>query len=212
MKKENINFLFESLEKMYPNADTELKYWNNFQLLLAVIMSAQTTDRQVNKVTDKLFKKVFEPKDILDMWLENFTKSVSSINYYKTKAKNIYATCEILDKDLEFLSPDLDLLTKLPWVGIKTAKVISHVLFWTKVIAVDTHVHRVSNRLWLVNTKMPQKTSELLEKIVPDKYKSIAHHWLILFWRYHCTARKPKCDDCPFSGFCRFVRKWEMRS
>jgi len=204
MAKKNIDFIFQTLDKLYPNADTELKYQNGFQLLLAVIMSAQATDKQVNKVTDKLFKTVFEPRDVLEMGLDKFTKAISSINYYKTKAKNIYATCEILDKNPEILSSDLKSLTTLPWVGIKTAKVVSHVLFWTKVIAVDTHVHRVSNRLWLVNTKVPEKTSESLEKIVPDKYKSIAHHGLILFWRYHCTARNPKCQNCPFKDFCKF--------
>jgi len=207
MKKKDIDFLFQKLEEMYPNADTELKYWNDFQLLLAVIMSAQTTDKQVNKVTKDLFKVVFEPKDVLQMGLDKFTKAISSINYYKTKAKNIYATCEILEKNPEILSSNLETLTTLPWVGIKTAKVVSNVLFWARVIAVDTHVHRVSNRLWLVNTKMPEKTSELLEKIVADKYKDIAHHWLILFWRYHCTARNPQCKTCPFNSFCKYYNQ-----
>lgn len=207
MKKENIDFLFTELQSMYKDAKTELNYWNNFQLLLAVIMSAQATDKQVNKVTEKLFNIIKCPKDVLNIWLDVFTDYISSINYYKTKAKNIFATSKILDANPEFLSADLDVLQQLPWVGIKTAKVVSHVLFWSKVIAVDTHVYRVSNRLWLVDWKTPEITSKLLEKKVPDKYKGIAHHWLILFGRYQCTARKPKCLSCPFNWFCKYYKK-----
>lgn len=206
MKKWNIDFLFQILNEKYPDAQTELNYWTDFQLLIAVIMSAQSTDKQVNKVTDILFKKIFQAKDIIDMWLDDLTDAISSVNYYKTKAKNIYLTAQLLESDSNLLSSDLDSLMKLPWVGIKTAKVVSHVLFWAKVIAVDTHVHRVSNRLWLVNAKTPEKTSELLEKKIPNHYKSIAHHGLILFGRYHCTARNPKCPTCPFSDFCQYYK------
>ncbi len=207
MKKENIAFIFETLGKLYPDAQTELNYSTDFQLLLSVIMSAQTTDKQVNKVTDVLYKTVKWPKDILDMWLESFTDAISSVNYYKTKAKNIFETAKILNENKDFLVADIDVLQKLPGVWVKTAKVVSYVLFGTKVIAADTHVHRVSNRLWLVDTKAPEKTSEMLEKKVEDKYKEIAHHGLILFGRYHCLARKPKCDTCPFKDICKFYKK-----
>lgn len=207
MKKENINFLFEKLQEMYPDANTELNYWNEFQLLLAVILSAQTTDKQVNKVTENLFDIVKSPIDVLNIWLDKFTQKISSINYYKTKAKNIFNTAKMLYKDSSLLRNDLDVLKSLPGVWIKTAKVVSHVLFWSKVIAVDTHVYRVSNRLWLVNAKTPEKTSELLEKKVADKYKGIAHHGLILFGRYHCLARNPKCSLCPFNTFCKYYKK-----
>lgn len=207
MKKENIDFLFNKLDEMYPDADTELNYWNDFQLLISVIMSAQTTDKQVNRVTDVLYKTVKWPKDIIDMWLGQFTKAISSINYYKTKAKNIFETSKMLLEDPSLLRNDLSILQTLPGVWVKTAKVVSYVLFWAKVIAADTHVHRVSNRLWLVDTKMPDKTSELLEKKVEDKYKGVAHHGLILFGRYHCLARKPKCETCPFKWFCKFYKK-----
>lgn len=204
MKKDDIIEIFETLNNLFPNADTELKYNTNFQLLVAVIMSAQSTDKQVNKITDTLFKAIKEPKDVINMWLEKFTKAISSVNYYKNKAKYIFETSKILDKNPNFLCADLETLQKLPWVWIKTAKVISYVLFGSKVIAADTHVHRVSNRLWLVNTKTPKKTSENLEKIVPNKYKKIAHHTLILFGRYHCTAKNPKCDTCPFINICKY--------
>ena len=206
MENKNIDFIFQTLDKLYPNADTELKFWNNFQLILAVVMSAQTTDKQVNKVTESLFKIIKTPQDVITMWLDKLTKSISSINYYKNKAKHIYELSKMLDKEPELLCPDLEKLQKLPGVWIKTAKVVSYVLFWSKVIAADTHVHRVANRLWLVNTKTPEKTSETLEKIVPDEYKEIAHHTLILFGRYHCTARNPKCDECHFTKICKYKK------
>ena len=206
MKKKDIDFIFQTLDKLYPNADTELKFWNNFQLVLAVVMSAQTTDKQVNKVTEKLFKQIKTPQDVIKMWLENLTKSISSVNYYNNKAKHIYELSKMLNKEPWLLCPDLEKLQKLPWVWIKTAKVISYVLFWSKVIAVDTHVHRVANRLWLVDTKSPEKTSQELEKIVPDKYKKTAHHTLILFGRYHCTARNPKCNECQLANICKYKK------
>lgn len=206
MQKKDIDFIFQTLDKLYPNADTELKFFNDFQLVLAVVMSAQTTDKQVNKVTEQLFKIIKTPQDVIKMWLDKLTKSISSINYYNNKAKHIYELSKMLDKEPELLCPDLEKLQKLPGVWIKTAKVISYVLFWSKVIAVDTHVHRVANRLWLVNTNQPEKTSQELEKTVPDKYKETAHHTLILFGRYHCTARNPKCVDCPFTKICKYKK------
>jgi len=206
MRNKKIDFIFQTLDKLYPNADTELKYFNDFQLVLAVVMSAQTTDKQVNKVTEPLFKKIKTPQDVIKMWLDELTKSISSINYYNNKAKHIFELSKMLDQDPSLLCPDLEKLQKLPWVGIKTAKVISYVLFGSKVIAVDTHVHRVSNRLWLAKTQTPEKTSQELEKVVPDKYKETAHHTLILFGRYHCTARNPKCNECPFTQICKYKK------
>jgi len=206
MKNKNIDFIFQTLDKLYPDADTELKYSNDFQLVLAVVMSAQTTDKQVNKVTNTLFQTIKTPEDVIKMWLDELTKSISSINYYNNKAKHIFELSKMLDKNPWLLCPDLETLQKLPWVGIKTAKVISYVLFGSKVIAVDTHVHRVSNRLWLVKTQSPEKTSQELEKVVPDKYKQTAHHTLILFGRYHCTARNPKCNECPFTQICKYTK------
>jgi endonuclease-3 len=108
----------------------------------------------------------------------------------------------IKKKDWYVIPDSIEWLTELPWVWIKTAKVVLHCLYWKAYIAADTHVHRVANRLWLTNTKTPEKTSEKLEEIIPKKYKWIAHHSLILFGRYHCTARNPKCSDCPFVSRC----------
>lgn len=204
MKKLDIDFVFQNLNELFPHADTELKFSTDFQLLVAVIMSAQTTDKQVNKITNNLFKVVKNPQDVIDMWLENFTNAISSVNYYKNKAKYIFETSKILKNNPELLCSDLNQLQKLPWVWVKTAKVLSYELFWANVVAVDTHVHRVANRLWFVSTKAPEKTSEELEKIIPHKYKRIAHHTLVLFGRYYCTAKNPKCDWCRFAHICKY--------
>lgn len=202
-RSEKIDFIFQVLEENYADATTELVYTTDFQLLVAVILSAQTTDKQVNKVTAKFFDTIKTPSDLLKLTLEEREKMISWVNYYKNKAKNIYATAKILASKKPYTIPNtLEGLMQLPWVGEKTAKVILHVLYEQPVIAVDTHVHRVANRLWLVKTTTPLKTSSLLEKIIPKHYKAFAHHAFILFWRYHCVARKPKCDSCPLIDVC----------
>lgn len=212
---------------MYPAAQTELRYSTPFQLLIAVIMSAQATDKQVNKVTTMLFDSIKGPADVVAMGYEAFEQAIKSIGLYKSKAKNIFRLSQMMlaqdPVDLSIYEPmlrtkvmaivsqygyyipaDVKCMQAFPGVGEKTAKVVCHVLYDMPVIAVDTHVHRVCNRLWIVKTKQPLQTSQVLEKIIPEKYKSIAHHTLILFGRYHCTARKPKCDTCPFVGFCKY--------
>lgn len=206
MKKDQIEFVFEYLKTLYPDPKTELDYSTSFQLLVAVVLSAQTTDKQVNKVTKSLFKKIKKPEDVLDIWFEKLKNAISSVNYFNLKSKYIYETSKKLIRIWK-IPNDLVELQKLPGVGIKTAKVILHVLYNMPFIAVDTHVHRVSNRLWLVKTKEPEKTSELLEKIVPDYYKSTAHHSLILFWRYVCKARSPMCDNCWLKSICEYFKK-----
>lgn len=206
MKKDQIEFVFEYLKKLYPDPKTELDYSTDFQLLLAVILSAQTTDKQVNKVTKILFKRIKKPEDVLAMWFEKLKKAISSVNYFNSKSKYIYETAKELVK-LWKIPDNLLELQKLPGVWIKTAKVILHVLYDMPFIAVDTHVHRVSNRLWIVRTKNPEKTSELLEKLVPDNYKPIAHHSLILFGRYVCKARTPICESCELSAICLYFKR-----
>ena len=203
--------IFDYLQELFPNPETELHYSTPFQLVVAVMLSAQATDKQVNKVTEKLFKQVKTPDDVVSLWFENFEKSISSVNYYKSKAKHIFETAEKMKNEKlkmknvgkKYLIPDsLEELMKFPGIGIKTAKLIAHVLYKKPFIAVDTHIHRVANRLWLVNTTAPEKTSELLEKLVPDRYKDVAHHGLVLFGRYHCLARNPKCDVCKLKKIC----------
>ena len=225
MTKKDYDEIFTKLLDLFPNPDTELNFWTPFQLLVAVMLSAQTTDRQVNVVTDKLFLKVKSPEDVLNMTEENLAKHVSSVNYYKMKAKHIRETAqrlvelaqnkknkltknekECLEKYWYYLPESLGWLTQLPWVGEKTAKVILYVWYRHDLIAVDTHVHRVANRLWIVKTSEPLETSKEIEKVVPKKWKRIAHHSLILFGRYYCTAKKPKCENCVLQEYCGFYK------
>ena len=225
MTKKDYDELFNNLLHLFPNPDTELNFETPFQLLVAVMLSAQTTDRQVNVVTDKLFLKVKEPNDVLKISEENLAKQVSSVNYYKMKAKHIKQTAqqlielsknkkvkltknekECLNKHWYYLPENIEWLIKLPWVGEKTAKVILYVRYKHDLIAVDTHVHRVANRLWIVKTNEPLETSKEIEKVVPKKRKRIAHHSLILFWRYYCTAKKPKCENCVLQKWCKYYK------
>ena len=223
MAKKDYDEIFTKILELFPNPDTELNYETPFQLLVAVMLSAQTTDRQVNIVTDKLFLKVKNPNDVLKFSEEELAMQVSSVNYYKMKAKHIRESAEklvelvenkktkltknekkCLDKYGYYLPESIEWLTKLPWVGEKTAKVILYVRYKHNLIAVDTHVHRVANRLWIVKTNEPLETSKEIEKVVPKKWKRIAHHALILFGRYYCTAKKPKCENCVLQKWCIF--------
>ena len=198
--------IFSYFLELYPNAQTELNFDNGFQLLVAVALSAQATDKQVNKVTSSLFQKVKKPEDILQMGFENFEQSIKSIGLYKSKAKNLRKTAQILAQGDGVIPSTQDELVKLPWVWEKTAKVILHVLYHQPVIAVDTHVHRICNRLGIVKTAQPLQTSKLLETLIPNQYKQIAHHAMILFGRYFCTARNPKCADCKLQEICRYYK------
>ena len=206
-KKPDYWLIFSYLEELFPNADTELHFQTPFQLLVAVILSAQTTDKQVNKVTDKLYKTIKQPEDILKMWHKKFEESIKSIWLYKWKAKHIYETSKILVENWWKIPNTEKELIKLPWVGEKTAKVVLYVLYKAPVIAVDTHVHRICNRLWIVKTKTALQTSKLLETKIPNQYRTIAHHCMILFWRYYCTARNPKCENCKLQNNCLYFKK-----
>jgi len=197
--------IFAYLKELFPNPETELHYSTPFQLVVAVMLSAQATDIQVNKVASKIFQKIKKPEDLLAIGFDSFERSINSVNYYHSKAKHIRETSKLL-KQWKKIPSELDELLKLPWVGIKTAKLIAHVLYDKPFIAVDTHIHRVSNRLWLVKTTTPEKTSELLEKRIPDEYKDHAHHALVLFGRYYCTARNPKCEECKLQKICLYYK------
>ncbi len=230
MKKQNLIWVMETLGSLYPDATTELHYSTPFQLLIAVIMSAQATDRQVNKVTATLFVHIRGPQDVIDMGYDAYENAIRSIGLYRSKARNIWklvtswklqvVSLEDLNEeekkvynDWGYVIPsDINALMQLPGVGEKTAKVVAHVLYNKPVIAVDTHVHRVCNRLGIVKTKHPLQTSKLLEKKIPDDYKRIAHHCFILFGRYHCVARNPKCATCPVSKVCAYYKKIKKNS
>lgn len=200
--------LFTYLSTLFPKLDTELNYETPFQLLVAVMLSAQSTDKQVNKITDQLFLTLKTPYDVLQMGQEKLEQAISSVNYYKMKAKHIYETAKMLneqEKDWNYHIPSTtEELIKFPGVGEKTAKVIQYVLYRKPVIAVDTHVHRVVNRLWIVHTNQPLQTSKEIESKIPKKRKLIAHHALILFGRYYCKAVKPKCEECGLKKLCEF--------
>ena len=204
LKKPDFKTIFSYLEQFFPNADTELNYETPFQLLVAVILSAQTTDKQVNKVTATLFQTIKQPEDVLKLGHPAFEQAIKSIGLYKGKAKNIYQTSELLVEKKGKIPKTEAELVKLPGVWEKTAKVVLHVLYKKPVIAVDTHVHRVCNRLGIVDTKTPLQTSKLLETLIPKKYKQIAHHCIILFGRYYCTARNPKCAQCKLNQICPY--------
>lgn len=215
LKQQAIISQLLTMHEMFPGNETELVYDTPFQLLIAVMMSAQTTDKQVNVVTSVLWNFVTCPQDVLALWHDRLHDMIRSVNYHNAKAKHIYETSQILcdqrstDDELGYQIPqDISLLTTLPWVWVKTAKVVLHVLFWQHRIAADTHVHRVANRLAWVRTKQPEKTSEKLETLITNDYKSIAHHSIILRGRYHCKAVKPNCTSCPLLEQCKWGQKF----
>ena len=203
--QKKINFVKEKLFKMYPENKTELKYENPYQLLVAVMMSAQTTDKQVNKANEKFFKVLKSPQDAINLWVDKIKEYIKTIWFYNNKAKNIYGTSKILLEKYNWEIPkNLEELVKLPWVWIKTAKVVLAVLYNQPYLPVDTHVHRVLNRLWIVKTKTPLETDKKAALILDKDATWKLHHSLIFFGRYHCTARKPKCDQCPFTEICEY--------
>ena len=208
MNKKDIDYFSKTLYEMYPDAKTELEYTNDFQLIIAVLMSAQTTDKQVNKVNKIFFKELTSPEAWVKMWVSEIKNYINTISFFNNKAVNIYKTCVILsEKKLETFDT-LEKLTKLHWVWIKTAKVYLAVTQDAPYLAVDTHVHRVLTRTWIIKSKTPEETDKKAEKIFTTQNLRDLHHSLILFWRYHCMAtRKPKCKTCPFLEKCSYKDK-----
>jgi endonuclease-3 len=213
MQQNLVDKIFKILSKDNPHPKTELEFSNNYTLLIAVILSAQSTDVSVNKATKELFKLVDHPKKMLKLGQENLKKYINSIGLYNAKAQNIIKLSEILIKDFNSQVPDnLKDLQKLPGVGIKTANVVLNCAFGHNTIAVDTHVFRVANRIGLTkvenikNAKNVSKTEAELLKTIPLRWQNHAHHWLILHGRYVCVARKPKCQICKIKDFCDFYK------
>ena len=208
MNNANINELFFRLEKQNPNPTTELKYKNPFQLLIAVILSAQATDISVNKSTKKLFVNSVIPEKILNLGEKGLKGHIKNIGLHNTKAKNIIKTCRILVKQHNGKVPETRAeLEALPGVGRKTANVVLNTAFNEKTIAVDTHIFRVCNRTGLALGKNVLIVEKKLLKRVPEKFKKNAHHWLILHGRYICTARTPKCSECVLIDICGYKKK-----
>jgi len=200
--------IFERLSKHIPNPETELHYTTPFELLIAVILSAQATDVGVNKATDKLYPVANTPESILALGEAGLKSYIKTIGLFNTKAKNIIKTCHILAKQHDSQVPDdRKALEALPGVGRKTANVILNTAFGHPTIAVDTHIFRVSNRTKIAPGKTPLEVEKKLLKFVPEEYKQGAHHWLILHGRYTCKARKPDCEECVIFDLCEYRGK-----
>lgn len=200
--------IFAKLQQANPNPTTELNYKSTFELLIAVILSAQATDKGVNKATDKLFKRANTPRKILNLGEKGLKDYIKTIGLYNTKGKNIIKTCALLlERHKGQVPSSREELEALPGVGRKTANVILNTAFAEHTIAVDTHVFRVSNRTRIAPGKNVVEVEKKLEKHVPAAYKQDAHHLLILHGRYICTARSPKCAACCISDLCEFKEK-----
>ena len=208
MQRKNVDKIFEKLSEQKPTPKIELDYHNNFTLFVAVVLSAQSTDKGVNKVTPALFQMADNPYKMLLLGEGKLKEYIKSIGLYNSKAKNIINSCQIMVDEYDNQLPDnLEDLLKLPGVGRKSANVLLNSLFNESTIAVDTHVFRVSNRLGICKTKTPDATEFALNKKISDKWKKYAHHWLVLHGRYVCKARKPLCAECIIYNLCKFKDK-----
>ncbi len=207
-KKEKIRQMKKSLFSLYPNALTELYYNTEFQLLVAIIMSAQSTDKQVNKINKYFFEVLKNPLDGVNLWEKKIKEFIKSISFFNNKSHHIFETSRLLVEKYNSKIPStLSEIVNLPWVGIKTAKVFLSIIYRAPYLAVDTHVHRVLNRIGIVKTKTPLATNNAIEKIFTAGDNVDLHHSLVLFGRYHCIARKPKCLTCQLNEICDFYKK-----
>jgi endonuclease-3 len=208
VNKEQRRAIFQRLRAATPAPTTELDYGTPFQLLVAVILSAQATDVSVNKATATLFERASTPRAIRDLGERGLKPYIKSIGLFNTKARNIIKTCEMLLELHDARVPaDRKSLEALPGVGRKTANVILNTAFGVPVIAVDTHIYRVSNRTGLAPGKNVRQVEDELERVVAPEYKQEAHHWLILHGRYTCTARNPQCGQCVIRDLCEYRHK-----
>ncbi|KFA31911.1 endonuclease III [Xanthomonas vasicola] len=208
MRKPEIQEMFERLRELNPYPTTELEYTTPFELLIAVLLSAQATDVGVNKATRKLYPVANTPRDILDLGEEGLKRYISTIGLFNAKAKNVIATCRILLERYDAEVPhDRAALEALPGVGRKTANVVLNTAFGEPAMAVDTHIFRVSNRTGLAPGKDVRAVEDKLVKVIPAEFLHDAHHWLILHGRYVCKARKPDCPGCVIHDLCRYRDK-----
>ena len=208
MNKDKVVKVFKILRDADPEPVTELAFKSHFQLLIAVILSAQATDKSVNAATSKLFKDAPSPEKIFKLGVRKLKSYIKAIGLYNAKAGNVIATSEIIWKQYKNKIPQTrEELMKLPGVGRKTANVVLNNAFGQHTIGVDTHVFRVSNRLGLAPGKTVEIVEKKLIKNIPDEFKMHAHHWLITLGRYTCIARKPKCFECKIEQFCTYKPK-----
>lgn len=208
MNRKSRSALFARLKKRLPHPTSELKYHSDFELLVAVMLSAQATDASVNQATARLFQKANTPEGIAKLGVRGLKPYIKSIGLFNSKAKNIVATARLLLRDHGGKVPDSrQALQALPGVGRKTANVVLNAAFGYPTIAVDTHIFRVANRTGLAPGKTPLAVEMKLLEAVPDAYKQHAHHWLILHGRYTCLARRPKCGQCAINDLCDYPDK-----
>ncbi len=208
MKLQAIQHFFETLRAANPSPQTELEFSNHFELLAAVLLSAQATDVSVNKATRPLFAIAHSPQKMLDLGLPALTQAIQSIGLYRTKAKHLYETCRILvDRHGGEVPRTREALEALPGVGRKTANVVLNVAFGEPTMAVDTHIFRVSNRTGLAPGATPLEVEKKLLQRIPAEFAVHAHHWLILHGRYVCQARRPRCGVCAVATDCAFAGK-----
>jgi len=208
MKKADIFEFYRRLAELNPAPRTELEYGNVYQLLVAVVLSAQATDVGVNKATRALFQEVKTPAQMVALGEEKLKEHIKTIGLFNSKAKNVIALSEILVRDYGGEVPeDRDTLTTLPGVGRKTANVVMNTAFGAETFAVDTHIFRVGNRTGLAPGKTVLDVEKKLEKQTPAPFRRDAHHWLILHGRYICKARRPECWRCPVADLCRYKPK-----
>lgn len=208
MNKQKIREIFLRFKQANLKPTTELIYHSPFELLISVILSAQATDTSVNKATPILFKEANTPEKMLNLGEKALTSYIKSIGLYKTKAKNILKTCQLLIEKYHAKVPNKrEELEELPGVGRKTANVILNTCFGEPVIAVDTHIFRVAQRMGLAKGKTPRAIEDQLIKVIPKEFLYDAHHWLILHGRYVCVARKPRCPECLINDLCEYKDK-----
>ncbi len=209
--KQEVDGFFAALKKTNPEPKTELNHGNPYTLLVAVVLSAQATDKGVNKATEALFKIADTPQKMLALGEAGLSEYIKTIGLYRGKARNVIGLSKLLvEKHAGAVPRNREALEELPGVGRKSANVVLNVCFGEKTIAVDTHIFRVANRTGLAPGKDVRAVEDGLMAVVPDKYLLNAHHWLILHGRYTCTARLPKCPVCVVEKFCRFADKTEL--
>lgn len=208
MNKQKRREIFERFQAQNPHPVTELVYHSPFELLIAVILSAQATDIGVNKATTQLFPVANTPQAILDLGVEKLKEYIKSIGLYNSKAQNIIKTCALLLKNHHGKVPEQrEVLESLPGVGRKTANVVLNTAFGEPTVAVDTHIFRVANRTGLAKGKTPLEVEKKLVKSIASEFLKDAHHWLVLHGRYVCTARKPHCTTCLIQDLCEYPDK-----
>lgn len=210
--KERYEGVINYFKTHVPVAETELNYSNPFELIVAVILSAQCTDKRINQVTPKLFHDFPTPEALAAASSDTIFQYIRSVSYPNNKAKHLVNMANMLLKDFNGVIPsEIDQLVKLPGVGRKTANVVASVIYEKPAMAVDTHVFRVSNRLGLTKSTTPLKSEQQLVKYIPEQYIATAHHWLILHGRYTCLARNPKCDECKLTDWCNYFKTTHLK-